>query len=215
MFVDVARGRGMDYSTFNIIDVSEKPFKQVAVFRDNMTSPLLFPDVIYKYANHYNECYVVIESNDQGVVVCNGLYYDLEYENVFVENYTKANAVGVTMTRKVKRIGCSTIKDILEQSKLEIVDSNTIQEMSTFISRGSSYEADHGNHDDLMMNLVMFGYFTTTPWFAESTDIDMKGMLYAEKVRHIEDSLIPIGVMGDNSPGVHHPLGDGWEVWKG
>ena len=215
MFVDVARGRGMDYSTFNIIDVSEKPFKQVAVFTDNMTSPLLFPDVIYKYANHYNECYVVIESNDQGVVVCNGLYYDLEYENVFVENYTKANAVGVTMTRKVKRIGCSTIKDILEQSKLEIVDSNTIQEMSTFISRGSSYEADHGNHDDLMMNLVMFGYFTTTPWFAESTDIDMKGMLYAEKVRHIEDSLIPIGVMGDNSPGVHHPLGDGWEVWKG
>ena len=211
MFVDVAKGRGMDYSTFNVIDVTSKPFKQVAVFRDNITSPLLYPDIIYKYAMHYNECYVVIESNDQGAVVCNGLYYDLEYENVFVESYTKANSVGVTMTRKTKRIGCSTIKDILEQGKLEIIDINTIQEMSTFIARGNSYEADHGHHDDLVMNLVMFGYFSTTPFFAESTDIDMKGMLYAEHVKHIEDELIPIGIFGSDCV----EEDDGWEVWKG
>ena len=210
--VDVARGRGMDYSTFNVIDVTEKPFKQVAVFRDNMVSPLLFPDIIYKYANYYNEAYVVIESNDQGAVVCNGLYYDLEYENVFVESYTKANAIGITMTRKTKRIGCSTIKDILEQGKLEIVDMNTIQEMSTFIAKGNSYEADHGNHDDLMMNLVMLGYFSTTPWFAESTDIDMKGMLYAEKVASIEAELIPVGSFGDYQ---EYDEGPQWEVWKG
>jgi hypothetical protein len=210
--VDVARGRGMDYSTFNVIDVTEKPFKQVAVFRDNMVSPLLFPDIIYKYAKYYNEAYVVIESNDQGAVVCNGLYYDLEYENVFVESYTKANAIGITMTRKTKRIGCSTIKDILEQGKLEIVDMNTIQEMSTFIAKGNSYEADHGNHDDLMMNLVMLGYFSTTPWFAESTDIDMKGMLYAEKVASIEAELIPVGSFGDYQ---EYDEGPQWEVWKG
>ena len=213
MFVDVSKGRGMDYSTFNIIDVSEKPFKQVAIFRDNRISPILFPDIIYKYAAHYNECYVVIESNDQGAVVCNGLYYDLEYENVFVESYTKANAIGVTMTRKTKRIGCSTIKDIMEQGKLEIADINTIQEMSTFVARGSSYEADHGNHDDLVMNLVMFGYFTTTPFFADSTDVDMKGMLYAERVKAIEDQVIPVGVFGNDIS--DHDEGPQWEVWKG
>ena len=211
MMVDVAKGRGMDYSTFNIIDVTSKPFKQVAVFRDNMMSPLLFPDVIYKYAMHYNECYVVIESNDQGAVVCNGLYYDLEYENVFVESYTKANAIGVTMTRKIKRIGCSTLKDIVEQKKIEIVDLHTIQELSTFVAKGSSYEAAHGNHDDLVMNLVMFGYFSTTPFFAESTDVDMKGMLYAERVKQIEDDLIPVGIFGDELSSE----GPQWEVWKG
>ena len=132
MFVDVSKGRGMDYSTFNIIDVTCKPFKQVAVFRDNMMSPMLFPDVIYKYATYYNNCCVVIESNDAGQVVCNGLHYDLEYENVYVESMIKANAIGVTMTRKIKRIGCSNIKDIIEQGKLEIVDNETIIEMSTF-----------------------------------------------------------------------------------
>ena len=109
MFVDVSRGRGQDYSTFTIIDVSQNPFVQVCTYRDNMISPLLFPDLIYKYAMHYNECYVVVESNDAGQVVCNGLYYDLEYENVFVESMIKANAIGVTMTRKTKRIGLSLI----------------------------------------------------------------------------------------------------------
>jgi hypothetical protein len=215
MFVDVSKGRGMDYSTFNVIDVSVEPFNQVATFRDNMMSPLLFPDVIYKYGTHYNESYVVVESNDAGQLVCNGLYYDLEYENVFVESMIKANAIGVTMTKKIKRIGCSNIKDIMEQKKLTINDEETIREMSTFIARGSSYEADHNSHDDLMMNLVMFGWFTSTPFFEESTDITMKNMLYAERIKQFEAELIPVGIMGDDGMGELHPLGDGWKVWKG
>src|SRR6056300_567454 len=120
MTVDVAKGRGQDYSTFNIIDITQRPFKQVCVYQDNMISPLLFPDIIHKYARTYNEAYVIIESNDQGAVVCNGLYYDWEYENVYVESVVKANAIGVTMNRKVKRIGCSNLKDLIEQNKLMV-----------------------------------------------------------------------------------------------
>ena len=37
------------------------------------------------------------------------------------------------MTKRVKRIGCSNIKDLLEQGKLEIVDANTLIEMTTFV----------------------------------------------------------------------------------
>jgi hypothetical protein len=155
----------------------------------------------------------VVESNDAGQVVCNGLYYDLEYENVFVESMIKANAIGVTMTRKIKRMGCSNIKDIMEQHKLVINDEETIREMSTFVSKGSSYEADHNAHDDLMMNLVMFGWFTSTPFFAESTDIDLKHMLYLEKVKQLEDEVIPIGNMPTKE--VEHPFGEGWQVWRG
>ena len=70
MTVDVAKGRGQDYSTFNLIDISTNPFEQVAVYRNNTISPLLFPNVIYKYAEFYNQCIVVIESNDAGQVVC-------------------------------------------------------------------------------------------------------------------------------------------------
>lgn len=200
MFVDVAKGRGQDYSTFNIIDVSARPFKQVAVFRDNLISPLLFPDIIYKYAKMFNESWVIIESNDAGQVVCNGLYYDLEYENVFVESAIKANSIGVNMNRKVKRIGCSTIKDLIEQNKFHIVDDNTIIEISTFVSRGSSYEASDGNHDDLMMTLVMFGWFTTTSFFNNMTDINIRQMLYDERIKQIENDLPPFGLVDD---GIH------------
>ena len=197
MCVDVAKGRGRDYSTFNIIDTSVKPFKQVATYRDNMISPLLFPDIIYKYAKTYNEAYVIIESNDQGAVVANGLYYDLEYEQTHVESMVKAGSIGVTMNKKVKRIGCSNMKDLVEQSKLEIVDSETILEMSTFVARGSSFEASDNNHDDLVMNLVMFGWFITTPFFGEMSDIDIKGMLYEEQMKAIEQDMLPFGFMDD------------------
>lgn len=145
MLVDVAKGRGQDYSTFNLIDISVRPFEQVAVYRNNTISPLLFPDIIYKYAKVYNDAYVVIESNDQGSIVCRGLYHDLEYENVHTESAIKANAIGVEINRKTKRLGCSAIKDILENKKLNVVDENTILEISTFVAKGQSYEASDGN----------------------------------------------------------------------
>jgi len=199
MTVDVSKGRGQDYSTFTLIDISVRPFEQVAVYRNNTISPLLFPNIIYKYANSYNEAYVVIESNDQGTVVCNGLYHDLEYENVHVESAVKANAIGIEMTRKSKRLGCSAIKDILEHHKIKIVDDQTILEISTFEARGQSFEASDGNHDDLMMNLVMFGYFVSGSHFTNMTDISLKEMLFKQRMAEIENDVLPFGFIDDGT----------------
>ena len=199
MTVDVSKGRGQDYSTFTVIDISTRPFEQAAVYRNNTISPILYPNIIYKYAKVYNEAYVVIESNDQGTVVCNGLYHDLEYENIHLESSVKANAIGIEITRKTKRLGCSAIKDILENNKLSIVDEQTILEISTFEARGQSYEASDGNHDDLMMNLVMFGYFASTQYFGDMTNIDMKKMLFDQRMKEIEDDVVPFGFIDDAS----------------
>lgn len=199
MCVDVSKGRGQDYSTFNIIDITSKPFKQVAVYRNNRISPILYPDLIYKYAKLFNEAYVIIESNDQGAMVAKGLYYDIEYENIHVESAIKANAIGIEITRKSKRIGCSSFKDLIETNKIEIYDENTILEISTFVAKGTSYEASDGNHDDLVMNLVMFGYFISSQQFRDMTDIDLKKMMFEEKVRQIEEDLPPFGIIDDGS----------------
>ena len=222
MTVDVSKGRGQDYSTFNLIDISSRPFKQVAVYRNNLISPLLFPNIIYKYATIYNNAWVVVESNDQGTLVCTGLYHDLEYENLFIESATKADRLGVEMNRKVKRMGCSGIKDILEEKKLDIVDQNTILEMSTFVARGQSFEASDGNHDDLMMNLVMFGYFATGNYFTQLTDVDIKDMLYKQRVQEIENDVLPFGFIDDGVDAVEHQdMVDDWstrrwaEEWGG
>lgn len=199
MTVDVSKGRGQDYSTFTLIDVSVRPFEQVAVYRNNTISPILYPNIIYKYATVYNDAYVVIESNDQGSVVCNGLYHDLEYENVHVESAVKANAIGIEITRRTKRLGCSAFKDLLETGKLKVVDENTILEISTFEAKGQSYEASDGNHDDIVMNLVMFGYFVSTQFFADMTNIDLKQMLFDQKMQEIEDDVVPFGFIDDGS----------------
>ena len=199
MCVDVSKGRGQDYSTFNIIDISTRPFEQVAVYRNNTISPILFPTIIEKYAKVWNEAYIIVEANDQGGVVTNGLYHDLEYENIHMESTVKADRLGVEMNRKTKRIGCSAIKDIIEAHKMKVVDAHTIQEMSTFIARGQSYSASEGNHDDLIMNLVMFGYFATSNNFEELTNVNFKEMMFHDRMKQIEEDIVPFGFIDDGS----------------
>jgi hypothetical protein len=213
--VDVAKGRGQDYSTFNVVDISTRPFKQVAVYRNNVISPILFPDFIYKFAKAYNNAYVVVEANDAGQVVCNGLYHDLEYENFHVESAVKSSGLGIEMTRKVKRIGCSSFKDLLENNKLEVVDQQTILEISTFEAKGQSYEASAGNHDDLVMNFVLFGYFAGTTYFGELTDINLKEMLFDQRMKEIEADVLPFGIIDDGLPNVPLAVEDeraGWQI---
>ena len=213
--VDVAKGVGGDYSTFNIIDTSVTPFEQVCVYRNNKISPILFPNIIAKYALTYNKAYVIVENNDQGTIVCNGLYYELEYEDLHVESAMKSNGLGVTMNKKVKRLGCSTIKDIIEGRKLKLNDQETIIEISTFVAKGQSYEASDGNHDDLMMNLVLFGYFTLGTQFSDLSDVNMKDLLFNQRMAEIENDMVPFGFVDDGLDEIYkEPEPDPWALEK-
>jgi hypothetical protein len=216
MTVDVSKGRGQDYSTFNIIDITDGRFEQVATYRDNLISPMILSDVIVKAARQYNEALVVIENNDVGQVVCNDIYYEYEYENTFVESSVKKGGVGVTMTKRVKRIGCSNLKDLIELGKLKIVDAETISELSTFEIKGSSYEATQGNHDDLVMNLVLFAWFVSSDAFGNISTIDLKEMLFSEKMRQIEDDVPPFGIINDgkNYGTVYDKMKNDIEEWN-
>lgn len=191
--VDVSKGRGIDYSTFSVFDISSSPLKQVATYRDNMTSPLLFPDIINKYCKPYNESLIIIENNNEGSLVAAQLHYEIEYPNVFVQGQLKAEDIGVTMTKKIKRIGCSTLKELLEENRLEVQDRSTITELMTFVSKGTSFEADRGYHDDMVMNLVMFSWFITTDYFNHLSVLGVKDLLYAETQGMIENELLPPG----------------------
>jgi hypothetical protein len=127
------------------------------------------------------------------------MYYDYEYENLFLESAVKANGLGITMNRKVKRLGCSNAKDLIEENKIQINDKQTILEISTFVAKGQSYEASDGNHDDLMMNLVLFGYFTNMAAFNELSDINFKKFLFEQQMKEIEEDVVPFGYIDDAS----------------
>jgi hypothetical protein len=160
---------------------------------------MLYPDLLNKYCKPYNDALVIIENNAEGGMVATQLHYDIEYPNVFVQGMTKADDIGVTMSRRIKRIGCSTMKELLEENRLTLRDRATITELMTFVSKGTSFEADKGYHDDMVMNLVLFSWFITTDHFTHLTDKLVKNLLYAEQQKLIEDDLLPPGVFGNSS----------------
>ena len=204
MVCDTAKGVGGDYSAFNIIDVTEVPYKQVAKYRNNKISPLLYPTVIHKVAKDYNMAYVLIEINSSEQVPTI-LYSELEYENIlFVNRGTNGQVVtggfgggavqfGVHTDKKVKRIGCMNFKSLVEENKLLIRDIDTISEISTFIERRGTYMADDGYHDDLVMTLVLFSWLTTNPYFKDLNDVNMRENMYQMHIKQIEDELTPFG----------------------
>ena len=211
--VDVARGVSKDYSAFVIMDVTQMPFKIVAKFRNNEIRPLLFPHTIEKVCKAYNHAHVLVETNDLGQQIAEALQFELEYDNLLMTTQRgragqilgagfsgRGSGFGVKMTKQIKKIGCANIKTLIESDKIFINDFNIIEEMSTFIRKGQSWQADEGSTDDLMMCLVIFGWLSNQPFFKEMTDTNARQMLYEEQQSLIEQDMAPFGFVDDGIP---------------
>jgi len=197
MTVDVSQGRGQDCSAFSVFDITTKPFKQVCTFADNRISPLIFPNLIVKIGKYYNDALLLVENNGPGQIVCNSIWYDYEYENLFVESALKAGGLGVTQTKKTKRIGTSNLKDFVEAGKLKIVDDETIKQLCYFEERGSSYQAANDQFDDLVMTLVLFSWFLSSQAFGAYDDLDLKKMIFESELKKIDDEMVDFGLLLD------------------
>ena len=202
MACDTARGIGGDYSAFVVVDITEMPYKVVAKYRRNDIAPMLFPDVIGKVGRDYNNAFILVEVNDIGQQVAEILHQEIEYENILSTvteqnrqyvspGFGKATKHGVTTSKQVKRQGCFTFKSLLEEQKLLIFDENIIHEISTFIEKGNTYQADEGYHDDLVMCMVLFGWLTSQNFFKDMTDVNVREGLYGQQMGEIEHNLTP------------------------
>ena len=215
---DVSRGTANDYSAFVVFDVTEIPYKMVAKFRDNEIKPLLFPTKIHEVAKAYNQAYVMVEVNDIGEQVANALQFDLEYDNLVMASmrgragqilgagFSGGRAqLGVRTTKAVKKIGCSNLKQLIEDNKLIIEDYDAVNELSTFIVRGSSYQADDGCNDDLVACMFMFAWATDQTYFKELTDNDIRKTMIKEQQDMLEQDMAPFGFIVN---GVDDPFED-------
>ena len=210
--VDTSRGLGLDYSAFLVFDISEMPYKLVAKYRDQFVSPLLYPSVISAVGMKYNQAFVMVEINDIGQQVADILHTDLEYDNLLITStrgrggqrigggFAKQIQLGVRTTKTVKSIGCSNLKDLLENDKLIIEDFDLIAELSSFISRKNTYMAEEGSHDDLVMCAVLFGWLTRQDYFKDLTDVDIRTKIYDEKIKMLEDDALNVVLMDDGQP---------------
>ncbi len=219
MVVDVSRGKGLDYSAFSVIDITEFPFVQAATFRDNTISPLMYPDIIFNIALKYNDAWVLVENNDIGGMVVSNLNYDFEYENLLSPKGpdSKKYELGVRTTKRTKSIGCSRLRDLIENTTLIVNDQETINELCTFVAKGKSYEADANGTDDLVMGLVMFAWMTSTEDFSEyTTSTDIKKLIAQKSIDNMLEDLLPVVMiedgLDDNSPDLVVEDGLVWEV---
>ena len=202
--VDTARGTENDYSVVTIIDVTSLPYKVTATYRDNNISPYAFPQVVHRMVNSYNQAYALIENNDSGGQVADTMYQDFEYENMFytsgkeLKEGSNKMTTGVKTTSKVKRLGASAIKTIIENGHLLVNDAQIITEMSVFVSKRGSYAADTGDYnDDLMMCLLLFGWLTQQKLFKDLTNMDTRVKLFDKQSKEIDDMMLPFGFMTD------------------
>ena len=101
--------------------------------------------------------------------------------------------LGVRTTKAVKKIGCSNLKQMVEDNKLIVEDIDVISELSTFIIKGSSFEADDGCHDDLVACLFTFAWATDQTYFKELTNMDMRQTMMKEQQDALEQDMAPFG----------------------
>lgn len=202
MIVDVAEGLGLDSSAFVVVDISTDPYEVVATYKDSSISQLMFPNVLYNVGRYFNEAAILVETN-VGSQVVNILHQDLEYDNVVM---TKTNGrrgtvigtdglskYGVKTSKSVKRIGCANIKSIIESQKILLNDYDIIHELSTYVVDGSSYNAEDGYHDDLVMCMVLFAWLINQSYFKDLSNSDIRQRL----LEGMEDNFTPFGFIED------------------
>lgn len=226
--VDVSEGLNQDYSTASVIDVTSIPYKQVAIYRNNKIQPMLLPTVIYTIGKKYNDAFVLVEINSIGLQVSDALHFDLDYENLIkiqvkgkqgqqnTPGYTKKIAFGLKTSKQTKAIGCSNLKTLIESDKLIINDADTIMELTTFSQVKQSYQAEEGNHDDLAMTLVHFGWLTSQRYFKETINNDIRATLQKEQLSLMDENIVPFGYiqgyqgLPDDDFGEVDSVGDRW-----
>ena len=225
--VDVSRGVGNDYSAFCVMDTTTIPYKMVARYRNNEIKPIILPNIVVDVAKNYNNAYILCEVNDIGGQVADIIQFDLEYENLLMaamrgragqqlgQGFSgKKTQLGVKMSTAVKQVGCSNLKALIEDDKLIINDYDTIAELTTFIAKGQTFQAEEGCNDDLAMCLVIFAWMAMQTYFKEMHDNDVRQRIYDDQRESIEQDMAPFGFINDGLEDEYFAdaQGDVWQV---
>ena len=151
----------------------------------------------------YNDAFILCEVNDIGDQVASIIQYDLEYQNLLMcsmrgragqivgQGFSgKKTQLGVKMSKTVKKVGSLNLKTMVEADKILFKDYDIISELTTFVSKSNSFEAEEGSNDDLAMCLVIYAWLVAQDYFKELTDQDVRKRLYEEQKNQIEQDMV-------------------------
>ena len=125
----------------------------------------------------------------------------------------KKTQLGIKMSKTVKKVGCLNLKAMIEADKLIFNDYEVISELTTFIQKHNSFEAEEGCNDDLAMCLVIYAWLVAQDYFKELTDQDVRKRLYDEQKNQIEQDMAPFGFVLDGTELLTAEVDQDGDVW--
>jgi hypothetical protein len=164
---DVARGDGVDFSAFHVIDL--ETCEQVAEFRGRIDTRA-YGDLLVQMAIKYNHAILVVERESVGWAVLQQII-DTGYSNLFymsrdykvievhrnINNHFYAEekrlVAGFTTNMVTRPLVLNKLDMYMREADLKINSLRTLHEMEVFIWNKGKAEAQEGYNDDLIMAL--------------------------------------------------------------
>lgn len=215
--VDTAEGVERDYSVAMVIDITEIPYEVVAIYKNNLIAPMIFPNIILKLANEYNKAFTLIELNAMGSQVADILFIDLEYENTLQvamigrsglslgQGFSCKCKNGLSITKSTKALGCNNLKALIENDKIILNDFSIISELGTYVAKNDTYAADDGSNDDLVASLVVFSWCITQPYMRELTDLNTVDSITEVHRQELQEEMQLFGFLLVNGEDIDNP----------
>lgn len=175
--LDPSMGTGNDYAAIEVFQLPE--LVQVAEWQHNKTAihgefgqiAVLLDILRYiedsmmdsGMQNGEPEIYWTVENNGCGEAA-NAVIYDTGEDNfpgVYSHEPRKPGTKrtirrkGYNTTNKSKLEACAKLKSLIERDKLTIYSKPLINELKNFVTRGPSYSAKTGEHDDLVSSTLL------------------------------------------------------------
>jgi hypothetical protein len=168
--LDPSLGTGGDYAGIEVFEIPG--MKQVAEWQHNMTpiqSQIRIlrdickyiteeagggpqsPSVYYSVENNSVGEAALVSINEIGEDNIQGLFISEPIRRGHVRKFRK----GFNTTHNAKISACAKFKQLIETKSIEIKSRSLISQLKSFVASGSSFEAKPGEHDDLVMSMLL------------------------------------------------------------
>ena len=177
--VDVSEGieigtRDTDYSVAVVLDA--ETYAEVACLRTRI-DPDLLAWQLTTLGRWYNGAYLVVESNNHGLVSLKFLSEVYEYPNLYFERTMDERSIratrklGFKTSVKSKPVLIDFLKQLIRESEIDVHSPVVIDELMTFVNMPNGKQAAaSGSHDDCVMALALAAWGCKTMPFS-STDL--------------------------------------------
>ncbi len=227
LVADVARGDGTDWNAFQIIDV--ETLEQIGEYEGKMSTKE-YGRFLVSVATEYNKAILIVENASYGWAVIQEII-DLGYDNLFysssdllyvdVESQmtNKINAderkmlPGFTTSGRSRPLVISKLELSMQEKRASIKSARLVEQLKTFIWKGSKAEAAPGYNDDIIMSYGISMWVRDTALRLRTQSIELTRTMLGGIGSSIKDNT------GFNVGGVYRspnaPARNPWEMQIG